>query len=351
MIRWVPDKHINQESVMKYLQQSIDSRNFTNYGPNVRLLESTLHSLLKIDEDKVVIACANGTVALWAVVAMFEVYHNKDLQFVTQAFTFPASAQGYLQTVKIADIDDGGGLDISSLDPAACDGIIVTNVFGNTVDISKYEEWCKKHSKLLIFDNAATSYTFYNGKNVSNYGDASIVSLHHTKPIGFGEGGCIVIPKQYESTLRPLLNFGIDNAATNPKWHPKGGNYKMSDIQAAYILQYLEQFNDIVKKTQELYTYFLEESKDIKEFKLYPTSVSPEQIPFLSCLAVLCDKSTELIDAFLKADIYCRKYYKPLEDLPKSVELYNRIVCISFTKDMTRDDVKRIVSILKSVLS
>ena len=97
----------------------------------------------------------------------------------------------------IVDIDEGGGLDLSKV-PADSDGIIVTNIFGNVVDIDKYVEWAEKNKKFLVFDNAATAYTFYKGKNSCNYGSGSILSFHHTKPFGFGEGGCIVIDKKYE---------------------------------------------------------------------------------------------------------------------------------------------------------
>ena len=36
----------------------------------------------------------------------------------------------------------------------------------------------------------------------------------------------------------------------------EGNNNKMSDISAIYILQYLDNFDNIVKKHQELYKYF-----------------------------------------------------------------------------------------------
>jgi dTDP-4-amino-4,6-dideoxygalactose transaminase len=96
----------------------------------------------------------------------------------------------------------------------------------------------------------------------------------------------------------------------------------------------------------------LEETKELKGFQLFPTvrDTTIQQVPFVSCLAILCDKSQELIDALLKEDIFCRKYYKPLVDLPKSTDYYDRIVCISFTKDMTNADVERIVKILRTTL-
>ena len=83
--------------------------------------------------------------------------------------------------MPIIDIDNDGGLDISKI-PKETDGIIVTNIFGNIVDIEKYITYCNKNNIILLFDNAATPYTFYKGKNCVNYGTGSIISFHHTKP-------------------------------------------------------------------------------------------------------------------------------------------------------------------------
>ena len=40
------------------------------------------------------------------------------------------------------------------------------NTGGNCVDIEKYENYCNEKKNFLIFDNAASSYTFYKGKNI-----------------------------------------------------------------------------------------------------------------------------------------------------------------------------------------
>jgi len=307
----------------------------------VSLLESKIRELLKIDQNKSVICVSNGTAAIWAAVAAIELGEGRSLQFCTQSFTFPASAQGYLRNVTIIDNDKDGGLDLKKVDISGCDGIIVTNVFGNVVDITKYEEWSATHGKYIIFDNAATSYSFYKGKNSCNYGTASTISFHHTKPIGFGEGGAVVIDSKYERYLRNVINFGIDNKSPSPKWNRLGGNYKMSDLQAAYILQYLDRFQEITSRADMLYSYFLEKIRGHNKVMLFPNF--SDNKPFLSCLSVLTSQSEALIKALLNRDIYCRKYYYPLEDTPVATDLYNRIVCISFTVDMTTTDIDNII--------
>jgi dTDP-4-amino-4,6-dideoxygalactose transaminase len=55
------------------------------------------------------------------------------------------------------------------------------------------------------------------GTNSCNLGNASFISLHHTKPIGFGEGGLVIIDKEYEESVRIACNFGLVNGAFNER--------------------------------------------------------------------------------------------------------------------------------------
>ena len=174
MINWVPNKKIS--NINEILEDSINQNQFTNYGPCVKKLEEIIKKKLIIDDTK----------------SGIELLKNKKMNWATQSFTFPPSAQGPLSNTLIIDIDDDGGLDISKI-PKGIEGIIVTNIFGNIVDINKYINYCNKNDIILLFDNAATPFTFYEDKNCVNYGLGSIISFHHTKPIGFGEGGAIIV--------------------------------------------------------------------------------------------------------------------------------------------------------------
>ena len=83
----------------------------------------------------------------------------------TQSFTFPPSAQGNLNNVRIIDIDLEGGIDLNQINNDI-DGIIVTNIFGNIVNIEKYGKWAFDNNKFLLFDNAATPTLFLKVKIV-----------------------------------------------------------------------------------------------------------------------------------------------------------------------------------------
>jgi len=285
-------------------------------------------------------------VALHSLASSIQYYHKEKINWATQSFTFPPSAQGTLSNAKIVDIDKDGGLNLDELDETI-NGIIVTNIFGNIVDIEKYEKWANENNKFLIFDNAATPFTFYKGKSCCNYGHGCTISFHHTKPLGFGEGGAIIVDKKYEKNIRCLNNFGIN--LTDDYWVREGNNCKMSDISAVYIIQYLDNFDTIIEDHKKLYNYFKEEiTRNKVPITLFPSFHDDDKI-MPSCFCLLFDDpelSIQMETRLLENNIFCRKYYNPLKDTKNAMTVFNKILCLPCNSDMTIENIDLIVNLI-----
>jgi dTDP-4-amino-4,6-dideoxygalactose transaminase len=128
----------------------------------------------------------------------------------------------------------------------------------------------------------------------------------------------------------------------------------MSDISAVYILQFLmNNFDKIVSHHNDLYKYVNEKLKKIKEqesselkWKLFP-SFHYNDIIVPSCLSILFDNYDDNIRLkLLENDIYCRKYYYPLKNTKVACEIFNSILCITFTTETTKEDIDNIFEIL-----
>lgn len=340
-MNWISKKDIDNDIVSELMITPLKTNQFTNGGTNVKLLEKFIKTKLKIDDGKSVIVVTNGSVAIHALASGIEYYEKKKINWATQSFTFPPSAQSNLSKAKIIDIDKDGGLDITKVDNSI-NGLIVTNIFGNVLDIEKYERFCRENNKFLIFDNAATGYTEYKGKNCLNYGIGCTISFHHTKPFGFGEGGAIIVDKKYEKSIRCLNNFGI--GLTDKYWISEGNNNKMSEISAIYILQYLKRNVDtIISKHNELYLYFqkLMIKHNITHFKLFPSFHDSVIVP--SCFCILFDNYDDSIrERLLENNIQARKYYHPLDESKVANEVFDKILCIPCNIDMDKSDVDKI---------
>jgi len=352
MINWVNYKNINLETINKNINDCLQTKHFTNNGKHVLELKDKIHDLFKIDENKSVLLVCNGAMGLNALIGGMNIHYNKKLKWVVQAFTFPCSCQCILMDSIILDIDDNMGPDINKLNEIKddYDGVIITNCFGCSTNIKLYEDFCKNNNKILLFDNAAASFTIYNNKNHLNFGNGTMVSLHHTKPIGFGEGGFIVFDNQYLESMEKTICFGF-TANNKLLFDKNASNYKMSEINAIYIENFLiNNFDNIYEHHTNLIKYFILKIKDnlenkIKLFKSY----SDYNESLLGCIPVLFNNKIE-IDIFINNNIEAKKYYYPLDkNCKNSVDLFDRIVCLPLNTDINEDIIDKYINIIKSI--
>lgn len=323
MNQFVEKKQLNLELFSKYIEAAQTTNQFTNYGTAVQLLESRARQLLQISESKAVIATSSGASAFHAILLGMFVKHQESLSIYSQDFTFPCNFQGPAEHALPIDIDEFQQIDLSE-ETNERSVIVVTNCFGHLQDLNKIYEQVLSKNQVLVLDNAATPYSFINGTNSCNIGEASYVSLHHTKPIGFGEGGLAIVDKVYEQEVRVACNFGIKNY-TPSKY---GSNFKMSELAAAGILQWWDQFDIDLLATKYRYNYWkkLEQYTDtnITLFNHY----GDEDKFFPNCLPLIHEHKTP-VSAYPNED--AKKYYKPFYGRINSTKLYDSIVCLPVT--------------------
>jgi len=317
----IAPKKIDYPVFEQYLTQAHYSNQFTNGGYAVGLLEERARDMLKIDDSKAVIACCSGTAALHAMLFAIIRQDEQNHRVVTQDFTFASASQGPASGPIIVDFDNQLNFNFND-DYSHSYGkiLIVTNVFGHLQNLEPLLDYAEKTGKMVVFDNAATPYSFWNGHNSCNFGIGSMVSLHHTKQIGFGEGGLAIIDKEYEEMVRTTINFGI----INKQFNERGSNFKMSELSAAGILQYWDSFNIDKLKELLLDSYYEE---------LYKANLTGDGEPYFNnadkdeflpgSLPFIFENPTD-VSSFEKEDV--KKYYHPLRGLRVSKHVYDRII-------------------------
>jgi dTDP-4-amino-4,6-dideoxygalactose transaminase len=345
MIHWVPYKNINKEIIHNNINECFITKHFTNNGKNVKDLQQKIKNIFKLDANKDVLMVCNGAMGLNALLGGLCILHNKKLRFVVQSFTFPCSKQGIFLDSIILDIDDNMGPSIIDLEKRKdeYDGILITNCFGCVVNIEVYDKFCKENNKILLFDNAASSFSLYNGKNILNYGLGCMVSLHHTKPIGFGEGGFIVFDKEYLDVMRKSICFGYTDT-NRLEYNMFASNYKMSEISAIYISNYLDNLEYILEHHKKIIKYFLEKSK----YKLFKTFGNYED-SLMACIPIIFDNNVDS-KKFIENSIEAKKYYYPLDfSCLNSVDLFNKIICLPLNINISEKDIDKYFELLKLI--
>jgi dTDP-4-amino-4,6-dideoxygalactose transaminase len=336
MIKFINKIPVNFERVTELIKNSERIGQMTNDGPVKKMLDKKLHSLLNLSDNKRVLSLSNGTSSLHLIIRYLDIKYKSKLRWATTDFTFPCIMQAD-RPVYVLDIDinDGSPIDI---DWDKFDAIVITNLFGTYVDIKKFQSECKKRNKILIFDNASSPLSTLDGKNICDF-EISFGSLHHTKIIGFGEGGFLVCDVSDYEVLNRLANFGFD---IDRNWHPLGSNYKISDVQSAFILQNIENFNlDAYLNFQNKIVSMVNKLDNCQIFNYKEGTVYGN-------LPIVFYKPTshlKLRDLGIEAN----KYYKPLTGLENSKWLYERIVNLPISQNFGDYELEKIKYILKQL--
>lgn len=336
-IKFIESKNINLSNIDTLLNLSKETNSWANRGPLWHLLKNSYQSYFGNLNNKAVIPCSSGGVALQAIINLLNIKYNKKLRWCVSSFSFYNVSRGALSDSIIIDSDSKGMISIDELNKQNkrifnnFDGVILTNVFGLLTDFSTYQEWCLKNNKILIIDNAAGIST-----NIPNISYQAF-SLHHTKPYGFGEGGLAVIDEcDYELFLslieyKPMINHHKD-------WLTNG---KLSDWSSAPLIDRLANSDLWVP----LYQMQARRIKNIA-FELGISLLGDSEIPKMS-LPLIFKKNIELQE---NKYIKLGKYYQPLKQTKNTMNIYNRILNFPCHPDVKNLDRNIIIKILKAYL-
>jgi dTDP-4-amino-4,6-dideoxygalactose transaminase len=143
-------------------------------------------------------------------------------------------------------------------------------------------------------------------KGVGSRGVAECFSLAATKPVSAaGEGGFITTnDRDFAERCAEMRDLCA----------------RITEIQCVFALEYLSHLDDRIKEKRKIAAYY---RKNLPyQFQEIPHDSTHSKVCFL------CDNSDELIARAAVAGVECRKYYKPLADMPISNTMYSRIVAL-----------------------
>lgn len=340
--RFAQTKDANPERVAELLALSRENHQYTNNGPVKALLEKHLQKLLGL-HGKRVICFTNGTAALHAL--MF--HCGLDRTWAVPAYTFPSAAVGINAKVVLCDIAPPSfTADPQDLPP--CEGVILTNLFGASVDLDMWVQFCKTRRLALILDNAGSPLSKCGGRNICDFDAYSFGSLHHTKYLGFGEGGFAVVPEDEYEAVKSLSSFGHGSeknrasVKTLQNYNPASSNFKMSDVAAAYILAHLESY-DIESHLRVQKTAI----RELAKLGVRPLGNQPGEVYW--SLPLVFDHPIELADVDRNL-IESWKYYKPLADFPNCQSLYQHILNFPLYMGLGDDYLRALLRVVEKLL-
>ncbi|BDW96366.1 hypothetical protein MACH10_20510 [Thalassospira tepidiphila] len=332
-LSFVEDKKVHYDQIKELIKISARSNHHTNFGPVSLLLEMELCKINGIEPDSGdwgAVCGSSATTLISGAVAALNNRLGRRLRWVASDFGFFTNFTGPMENAHHVSCDDRGMLDLDALTDQALDSydaILVTNVFGACDDFDAYFEFAAKNDKILMIDNAAGFGALtpkYCNAHSAPMPDTwlEIISLHHTKPWGMGEGGAVFARDDLIHYIRASINFGVSPTVkcADLRWCLNG---KMSELAAAAILSHVSRHETWVgqylNQTRRVFDIGIQAGlKPL--FGELPKEHVVGQIAFQSPYPVSFDQLGGI-------NIPLQKYYRPtLQSGSKSQALYRDMV-------------------------
>jgi dTDP-4-amino-4,6-dideoxygalactose transaminase len=207
---------------------------------------------------KYVQPCSSGTASLHIAVAAAGIAPGDEV--ITSGITDIGTVIGVLfqQAVPVfADLEPYSGcldpVDVERKITPKTKAIIAVHLAGNPCKLAELKEIADMHKLILIEDCAQAWGALYRGKPVSSVGQIGCFSLQDSKHIACGDGGVVASGDEKFGPL--LIKFG--DKGTN-RLYPKdtatalGANYRMSELQAAFVAAQLTRLEGIAAQRSKL---------------------------------------------------------------------------------------------------
>lgn len=348
------------EEYIEEIKELWESHWLTNMGVKHKQLE--LELMRYLDTSNITLF-ANGHLALESAIEALDLTG----EVITTPFTFVSTTHAIVRNglkPVFCDINlDDYTIDVDKLESLITErtsAIIPVHVYGTVCNLDKIEKIANKYNLRVIYDAAHAFGIKVNGRDISNFGDASMFSFHATKVFNTIEGGAIIFKdSKLKNKLNNIKNFGITGQESVESI---GGNAKMNEFQAAMglcNLRHLDKEIDKRKKVVERYRENLEGVKNIKLIK-NQEGIKSNYAYFPILFENYKMNRNEVFELLKENNIIARKYFYPLTNefqcykgkfdsnsTPVAKYISERILTLPLYADLKLEDVDRICNIIK----
>ena len=233
----------------KYLNECLNTNWISSEGPFIKRFENEMAGFVG---RKYATACSSGTAALDIAVSILNLQQGDEV--IMPSFTIISCAQALVNKgIKPVLIDSDlqtFNVNVETIEEKITPktkAIMIVHIFGLTVDVNPIVALAKKYNLKIIEDAAEVIGQTYHGVQCGSFGDVSTFSFYPNKHITTGEGGMVFCDdKLLDERAKSHRNlcFGADRFI-----HEEiGGNYRMTNMQAALGVAQLENIDVAVNK-------------------------------------------------------------------------------------------------------
>lgn len=247
--------------------------------------------------------------------------------------------------------------------------VIVVNLYGQSADMDKIIEICKKYNVPIIEDAAESLGATYKGKHSGTFGEYGIYSFNGNKIITTSGGGMLVSNNEEGIAKVRFWSTQARDKARHYEHTELGYNYRMSNVVAGIGRGQLRVLEDRIAKKKEIFETYKEAFKEIEDIEMMPVCEYGEPNYWLTTITLNENSKVKPLDIILaleKENIESRPIWKPMhiqpyykeydfyshnneEEISVSEDIFNRGVCLPSDTKMSDNDMVRVIGIIKKL--
>lgn len=368
---WLSSPHMGGTE-LSFVHEAFDTNWVAPLGPNVSGFEKDIENYL--GNGVHVAALSSGTAAIHLGLKLLGVGRGDEV--LCQSFTFSASANPivYLgaSPVFIDSEQETWNMSPELLEEAITQrlakgkkpkAIVAVHLYGMPYKIDAIQAVAEKYDIPILEDSAEALGSTYNDRACGTFGDIAILSFNGNKIITTSGGGALVSRKKdYRDKAIFLATQARDNAA-HYQHSEIGHNYRMSNVLAGIGRGQMEVLDDRVNARRRNYRYYVEELQSFDELSFLEEPDGMFCNRWLSCLLTPSHEIREKVRIALdNENIESRPLWKPMHLQPvfqkeisftngTSENLFDKGLCLPSGSNLLKEDLERIVEIIKIALS
>lgn len=249
------------EAERKSLNKVLDSGEWSYNGPMERKFSEAFAGLIK---SKYAISVANGTVSLQLALEALDIGYGDEV--IVPGLTWQATTGAVIDVNAVpvlVDVEpDSWCISPSAVEKAITPrtrAIIPVHLYGCIADMDAILKIARKHKLAVIEDCAHQHGSVWKNKPVGSIGDIGSFSFQLSKALTAGEGGAVTTDsRKLFLRLDALRNCGRRPVEESGKKgggvyvsegdFVQSGNYRITDFQAAILVEQLKRMPAQVKK-------------------------------------------------------------------------------------------------------
>ncbi len=234
-----------------------------------------LDAFIALQGGKYAVAVMNGTLTMEVALRAADIGWGDEV--IVPAYTFQATASAPMMAGAVpvlVDIDPN----TFCIDPAAIEAaitartraIIPVHVASQMADMDAIMRIAARHDLIVIEDAAHAHGAVWNGRGAGAIGDFGSFSMQSTKILTAGEGGVLLCQTEEQAwRAASIIDCGRPHDPAG-ELYTQGGNYRMTELQAALLNVGLERFPAQSAMREELAAYMDEALSELPGIRVLP---------------------------------------------------------------------------------